>query len=240
MKKVVILLGVLCIALVALLWGKQRSAGAQLRRAADEVSTLTNQLATTEIKLNHQERLNASLGGQLTNNAAALAKSAEQMAAVRATLAQTKAESRHLREQLQAAQTGRGATEARAIDLMNELEKLRAALRDKDSQLAAAQERTTKAEVARQASAQELVQARLENDALIRKWRNPALLRSQLDAMEKRVATAKRAPSDAPSLDMRLNVELQPDGSVRLQPPPTTEELRELEQALQEKLAAGR
>src|SRR5678816_1886853 len=105
MKKAVIFLSILSVVLVAVIWRNQRAVSKRFEQAAKEIGTISNQLATSEMKLNHQERMNGSLGSQLTNNAEALAKSASNLASARTSLAESQTEIRVAREQLQATKT---------------------------------------------------------------------------------------------------------------------------------------
>ena len=103
MKKAVIALAILCIAFIGVMWRNHQAATGQLEGAAKEIGSLSNQLSTAEMKLNHQERMNTSLNSQLTNNAEALAKSASSLAGAQKNINQSQVEIRTARDQAQSA-----------------------------------------------------------------------------------------------------------------------------------------
>ncbi len=240
MKKAVIALGILCVALIGLMWRNHQAATGQLDQAAKEIGTLSNQLSTAEMKLNHQERLNGSLGSQLTNNVEALAKSASNLAAAQKNLTQSQAEIRTARQQAQATQSELESAKTGATALSGQIEELNRDLRAKGAEVVRALAQRADAENERQQALQELAQARGEIDRLNNQLRNPALLRAQLDALEKRLAAAKHPQYDTSDIDMRLNLELQPDGTVRIPPPPPTDDQREFEAEMRKKLEQTR
>jgi chromosome segregation ATPase len=240
MKKAVIALAVLCIALIGVMWRNHQAATGQLEGAAKEISSLSNRLSTAEMKLNHQERMNGSLNNQLTNNAEALAKSASSLAAAQKSINQSHAEIRAAQGQAQSAQSDLEAAKAAAASLSTQIDALNAELRAKETDVVKARANTADAENNRQQLSHQLAQAQSEIDRLNNQLRNPALLRAQLDALEKRFAAAKHPPHDVSELDMLLNLELQADGTVRIPPPPPTEEQREFETEMRRKLEQSR
>jgi chromosome segregation ATPase len=240
MKKAVIALAILCIAFIGVMWRNHQAATGQLEGAAKEIGSLSNQLSTAEMKLNHQERMNTSLNSQLTNNAEALAKSASSLAGAQKNINQSQVEIRTARDQAQSAQSDLEAAKAAAAALSTQIEALNAELRAKETDVVKARAHTADAENNRQQLSQQLAQAQTEIDRLNNQLRNPALLRAQLEALEKRLAAAKNPPHDASEMDMLLNLELQPDGTVRIPPPPATVEQREYEAEMRRKLEQSR
>lgn len=224
MKKAVVLLAILSVALAVGLWMNRQRAGNQTQRAEGEIGSLSNRLAEAEMKLNHLERMNLSLGSNLTNRADELTKAASELAKVRANLVQSQAETRAVHEQLQSALSQVQAVQSQVSDLSNRVEELRAEGRHKDAETALARVQLAGAESRRQALAHQLANLQQENDRMARQLHDPELLRAQIVALKKQqaaAAEAKRTDSGRP--DYRQDLELLPDGNVQFASPAFSE-----------------
>jgi len=224
MKKAVVLLAILSAALSAALWMNRQNAEGQIHRAEAEISTLSNRLADAEMKLNHQERMNLSLGSNLTNRTDELAKSASGLAKVRTSLAQAQAETRAVQAELQRARAQSQAVQTQVLALTNHIDELTAEGSRKDRETALTQAQLAGAEARQQALSYQLGELQRENDRMARQLRDPELLRAQIEALKKQYAAAaesKRAASGRP--DYRQDLELLPDGNVQFVSPAFSE-----------------
>ena len=224
MKKAVVFLSTLSVALAAALWMNRRDAGNQIHRAETEISSLSNQLAEAEMKLNHQERMSLSLGSNLTNRTEELAKAASELAKVRTHLAQSQAETRAVQAELQHALSQAQAGQSQVSDLANRIEALTAEGRHKDAEVALARAQLAGVEDRLQALALQLGELQQQNDRMARQLRDPELLRAQIAALKKQQAAAAESQRMAGGhADYRLDLELLPDGNVEFVSPPFSE-----------------
>src|SRR6185295_16841160 len=92
MKKLVLLLIAISIGLVGALIVRSQRSNAQVEIAQKETTTISNQLSEVQIKLNHNERLNATFKSQLAERDAGVAGLSNNVADLRAKLAVSRAE----------------------------------------------------------------------------------------------------------------------------------------------------
>jgi chromosome segregation ATPase len=224
MKKAVVLLAILSVALAAALCMSRQNAGNQIQRTAADLASFSNRLADAEMKLNHQERMNLSLGSNVSNRTDELARSASDLAKLRNSLAQSQAETRAIQAQLQSTLSQVQVVQSQVSDLSNRIQELTAESRRKDGETALAQAQLAGEEAKRQAMAHQLSELQQDNDKMARQLRDPELLRAQIVALKKQqaaVAESKRTASSRP--DYRLDLELLPNGNVQFVSPAISE-----------------
>jgi chromosome segregation ATPase len=218
MKTVVFFLAIVCVGLTAMMIVRSRNAGSQLGAAQTEIHSLSNRLAEAEMKLNHQERLNAALGGNLTNRTDELTKRDAELGRVRSDFAQA-------RKETAAARDDSAATLAKVQEAKAEIEALTKQISDLSADGRAkdrlAEEARTQADTARSERAelsQQLADLQHALNQFNYQLNNSDFLREQLAVLQKRKTGATNQNAHA---DLRQPLELLPDGSVRLVPPKT-------------------
>jgi len=216
MKQLLVLLCVLSAALAAALWRNHAKAASQMLRAETGLGSLSNRLVEAEMKLNHQERINQVLGGNLTNCMVGVTKTASELAAARDQLLQAKGETRARQEELQSALAQAQLAKSEISALSNQCRELSAELRHKDTDIKQAQALLAEVGAARVALAHQVGELQQQNDRLQARLHDPDLLRGQIRALELQQAAASDERQANGRPDYRLPLELLPDGSVRL------------------------
>jgi chromosome segregation ATPase len=220
MKRLVLLLSVACVALAGMTVLRTRRTGDQIRAAHSEILFLSNRLAEAEMKLNHQERMNASLGSSLTNRINELNSCASRLARVQEALARSRVETGTAREELETATSKVLEANTEAASAASQLEELKAEDRVKEVQVQEAQERMRSMEIERVALSQRLAQCQEAMALSNRQLNNPDFLRAQLVALRRQPSGSAMEKGQGEP-DFRLPLELLSDGSVRLAAPAT-------------------
>ena len=142
MKKIVLLLVVACAALLATHVWRAKRADALLETAQKETLTVSNQLSETQMKVNHQERMNAALRSQLAERESNLADWSNTVAQLRATLATTRAALDTARAEIPPAIARSDTFAAERNGFSNRVQEVEATLRQQETQLREAREQT--------------------------------------------------------------------------------------------------
>lgn len=219
MKKVVILLSAICVALLVTLMTRSQRAAALLESAGKETLAVSNQLSEATIKLDHQERMNAVLKSQFAERDTALANLSNRAAQVRTTLVTTRTELEAARAEIPPAIARGNAFAAERDGFSNRVNEVEAVLRDQERQVREAREHTVAVQSELAAMSQRLASAELKQQEMVTRFADPAVLRQQLASLQRLEAAAQRPRTNGPP-DYRYAARLAPDGSVSLEPPP--------------------
>ncbi len=217
MKKIVLLLVVVCAALLAALVLRAMRADALLESAQKETLTVSNQLSEAHMKVNHQERRNAALQSQLAERETSLAGWSNTVAQLRTALNANRTELDAARAEIPPAMARGQAFAAERDVFSNRVNEMEAAWREQTLQLQAARAsavaiQTEHAALSHAFAKEQADRVRLEN-----------LLKDRA-ALEVRLADARRlsSPTEKPKPggkpDYHQALQLQPDGTVLLKP----------------------
>lgn len=217
MNKAVILLSTVSLALLATLVLRSQRAGAQLESAQREMSSVSNQLSEAQIKVNHQERMNAALQTRLGEREAGLAGLSNSVAQLRATLGQVRAELELARAEIPPAIARGEGFAAERDGFSNRVSEIAALLHEQAKQLREARERTVAVQSELAALSHRLAGEQAERTRLENLLTDPAALQARLaEARRAPAATEKAMSSRKP--DYHLPLQLEADGSVVLAP----------------------
>jgi chromosome segregation ATPase len=217
MNKPAVVLAVVAVGLVGALVMSQRKAGQELTAAQTQIHSLSNRLAEAEMKVYHQEQMNAALGNTVTNRVEELTRAAGELAKARSQIARSQAETRAAQAETRAAlaklTTAQGGMDA----LSNQIQELTRAMSDQEGRIREARELQAAAEARQQEFQQQLNLVTQEKDKYYRLLQDKEVLRGQIKQLGNLPppgSSTNQVKSSRPNY--RLPLELQPDGSVRL------------------------
>jgi chromosome segregation ATPase len=215
MKSLVFFLALLCVGLIGIMVVRSRHAGGQLRAAQTENLSLSNRLADAEMKLNHQERMNSALGGNLTNRTEELNKREADLARMRSNLAQAHNETAMARDESTATLAKVQEAKAEIEVLTKQIAELSAENQTRERLVEEARTQLETARVERAALSLQLADLQQTVNRLNYQLNNSDFLREQLEALPKANSSGTNQNARA---DLWQPLELLPDGSVRLVP----------------------
>jgi chromosome segregation ATPase len=217
MNKPAVALAVVAVGLIGALFMSQRKASQELAAAQTQICSFSNRLAEAEMKVNHQEQMNAALGSTVSNRLEELTRAAGELAKARSQIAQSQAETRAAQAEARAAlaklTTAQGGMDA----LSNQIQELTRAMSDQEGRIREARELQAAAEARQQTLQQQLNLVSLEKDKYYRLLQDEEVLRGQIRQLGKLPppgSSTNQVKSSRPNY--RLPLELQPDGSVQL------------------------
>lgn len=216
MKKIVLLLVVACAALLPTHVWRAKRADALLETAQKETLTVSNQLSETQMKVNHQERMNAALRSQLAERESNLADWSNTVAQLRATLATTRAALDTARAEIPPAIARSDTFAAERNGFSNRVQEVEATLRQQETQLREAREQTVAEQSELAAVSHRLADERASRMRLESLLADPTALRAHLADARQRAAAENARPSGRP--DFHQRVQLLADGTVVLWP----------------------
>jgi chromosome segregation ATPase len=219
MKKAVIFLSIISLALVAALFLRSQRADNQLESAQKEIVGISNQLSEAQIKLNHQERMNTSFKSQLEEREARVATLTNDLNQVRSSLTAARDQNAVVQQNLADLVARADALVAERDALSNQMNELELSAQEQERLLREAQVRVLTAETNSSALSQQLASEQAQKHHLEDVLKTPAALENQLQTLRTWDSAAK-SPRTNGTPDYRLPLQLQADGSVTLAAPP--------------------
>jgi chromosome segregation ATPase len=217
MNKPAVALSIVAVGLVVALILSQRKAGQELTAAQTQIDSFSNRLAEAEMKVNHQEQMNAALGSAVTHRAEELTRAAGELAKARSQITQAQAETRNAQGETRAALAQLTTAQSGIDALSNQISELTRAMTEQEGRVRDARELQAAAEVRQQTLQQQLNVTSLEKDKYYRLLQDKEVLRGQIKQLGNLPppgSSTNQVKYSKP--DYRLPLELQPDGSVRL------------------------
>lgn len=219
MKKVVVILAVVCMVLALVLFRANREFGSTMQRARADLSSASNRVAELELKLNHQERLVAALASQLTNCTENLNQRTADLERTRANLGQADADHKATEARLEMAMQTRRQLETQRHELRERNHDLESGLQHANQRVQSlVQELERLANRHNQASlALAETHAKLEQ-LRASLFKDPTMLRAQPSGLTppQRVTSPKTWTAPPPPQSVPRRLQLFPDGTVQV------------------------
>ena len=216
MNKPAIVLAVVAVGLIGALALSQRQAGQALAAAQTQITSFSNRLTEAEMKVNHQEQMNAALGRTVTNRAEELTRAAGELAKARTQISQAQTETRTAQAETRAALAKLTTAQSGLDALSNQVQELTRAMTEQEGRVREARELQAAAEARQQTLQQQLNVASLEKDKYYRLLQDKEVLRGQIKQLGNLPPAGSSTNQVRSRPNYRLPLELQPDGSVQL------------------------
>lgn len=246
-RPVAILLVVVSVGLAGGLYYRHAKAVDEKKADTATIQDLSNQVATTTVKLNEQVKVNETLAQQLEQRETEVKNYSNNLATVTATLAKSQADAKAAEEAAKAEVLKRDARiaelEAERDDLSKRMATLNSSINTLESRIADTQQKLEESEGDREFLLAELKRLQAEKSELERQFNDLALLREQVKRLRDEMTIARRLEwvrkglygsflkggerlqkgfaAVEPQTNYNLNVEVNRDGSVRIVPPST-------------------
>lgn len=244
-KTVAILLVVVCVALAGGLLYRHGRAVKEKKTDTDLIQTLSNKVEIVTRDLNDQKNVNLTLQRELDEKVEQIKVYSNNLATVSADLAKLQNDSKAAAESARAEILKRDARiaelESERDDLSKKMTELNSSITNLETQIAETQRKLEASEGDREFLLAELKRLQTEKAELERQFNDLALLREQVRKLKDELSIARRLDwirrglyglkgaerlqrgliAPAPRTNYNLDVELQRDGAVRVNPPPT-------------------